>query len=282
MLGVLPKERQAQRLPQSRIRVLVAVAVALALLSVVAILDPWRTTLVASGPLMPSTGLGIDDLAFGAVTSIGAGRGHVVLLGLIAMALVAARRAPDALFVIVAVLGASVVSRIAKNVFDAPRPPTVDQALYIPTTVPLAVIVGVLALSVIFGLLRGWGPRAFVALGTVLAVLFLQVVTNRLDPITRGLDAFPSGHATGSATLAAAAVIVAWSDRRWRWPVVIAAIAYAFAVGLSRVYLGVHYPADVVAGWALGTAWVITLWLVWSKIRERRGRRAVTSVEAVS
>jgi undecaprenyl-diphosphatase len=64
--------------------------------------------------------------------------------------------------------------------------------------------------------------------------------------------------------------------------VAIAAIAYAFAVGLSRVYLGVHYPADVVAGWALGTAWVITLWLVWSTIRERRGRRAVTSDDAVS
>jgi hypothetical protein len=142
---------------------------------------------------MPSANLGIDELVFGAVTRIGAGRGHVVLVGLIMMAFVAARRAPDALFVLVAVLGAPVVSRVVKNVYDAPRPPTVDQALQVPTVLPAGLVVAVLTLSVIFGPLRGWRARAFVACGIVLVVLLLQAATNRLLPITRDFDAYPAG-----------------------------------------------------------------------------------------
>ena len=269
-------EPRAGALAQSRFFLLIAVVVALTLVSVVALLEPFRTTLVASGPVMPSANLGIDELAFGAVTAIGAGRGHVVLVGLILMALVAARRAPDAVFVLVAVLGATVVSRVVKNVYDAPRPSTVDQALQVPTVIPAGLLVAVLALSVIFGLLRGWRARAFVACGIVLTVLLLQAATNRLLPITRDFDAYPSGHATGSATLAAATILVAWHDTRWRWPMAFAAVAYAFVVGLSRVYLGVHYPADVVAGWALGTAWLITWWLAWSALRRGLERQFMT------
>ncbi len=56
---------------------------------------------------------------------------------------------------------------------------------------------------------------------------------------------FPSGHATN---IAAVAMLLAWRYRRWAW----AAIAAAFLVGYSRIYLGVHYPSDVLGGWALG------------------------------
>ncbi|HEV3000728.1 MAG TPA: phosphatase PAP2 family protein [Solirubrobacteraceae bacterium] len=57
---------------------------------------------------------------------------------------------------------------------------------------------------------------------------------------------FPSGHAT---TTFACAVAIALLIPRLRWP----ALAVAATVGLSRVYLGVHYALDVVAGAALGT-----------------------------
>lgn len=57
---------------------------------------------------------------------------------------------------------------------------------------------------------------------------------------------FPSGHAT---TTFACAVAIALLVPRLRWP----ALAVAAAVGLSRIYLGVHYALDVVAGAALGT-----------------------------
>ena len=72
---------------------------------------------------------------------------------------------------------------------------------------------------------------------------------------------FPSGHAMGSATLACVLIAMAWGTR-WRWPVVALAGTLAFAVGLSRVYLGVHYPSDILAGWAAATAWALASYLI--------------------
>jgi membrane-associated phospholipid phosphatase len=67
---------------------------------------------------------------------------------------------------------------------------------------------------------------------------------------------FPSGHAMGSMTLAVVAVLLAWPTR-WRWPVLAAMLVFVPMVGLSRVYLGVHYPSDILAGWTAATAWAV-------------------------
>ena len=67
---------------------------------------------------------------------------------------------------------------------------------------------------------------------------------------------FPSGHAMGSMTLAAVLVALVWNTRwRWRWPLSVAAVAFALLVGMSRVYLGVHFPSDILAGWSAALAW---------------------------
>jgi undecaprenyl-diphosphatase len=47
----------------------------------------------------------------------------------------------------------------------------------------------------------------------------------------------------------------------WSYTIGAAALAWMFVIGLTRLYLGVHWCSDVVAGWALGTAWA-TLWAV--------------------
>ncbi len=67
---------------------------------------------------------------------------------------------------------------------------------------------------------------------------------------------FPSGHAMGSMTLAMVVFLLAWRTR-WRWPAALAALAFVVLVGLSRVYLGVHYPSDILGGWTAGMAWVV-------------------------
>lgn len=67
---------------------------------------------------------------------------------------------------------------------------------------------------------------------------------------------FPSGHAMGSMTLAAVLVLLAWPTR-WRWWVIGALAFFVAMVGLSRIYLGVHYPSDILAGWAAALVWAV-------------------------
>lgn len=66
---------------------------------------------------------------------------------------------------------------------------------------------------------------------------------------------FPSGHAMGSSALAFALVFLLWRDS-WRWWGVAGAFLYIAVIGVSRMYLGVHYPSDVFAGWLVSFTWV--------------------------
>lgn len=79
---------------------------------------------------------------------------------------------------------------------------------------------------------------------------------------------FPSGHAMGTATLAWVLVLLAWRTR-WRWPVLLAAVAGVFLVGCSRVYLGVHYPSDILAGWAVASIWAAACFLLLYGLRRQ-------------
>ena len=63
--------------------------------------------------------------------------------------------------------------------------------------------------------------------------------------------AFPSGHTTTATAIATALAIIAWPTR-WRWPAIVAAALFALTMAWSRIYLGAHWPSDVVAGLVLG------------------------------
>ena len=72
---------------------------------------------------------------------------------------------------------------------------------------------------------------------------------------------FPSGHSSGIATLVTVALILAWpllAPAARRWWVLMGAVPVV-VVGLSRLWLGVHYLTDVVSGWALGIAWSLAV-----------------------
>jgi membrane-associated phospholipid phosphatase len=72
---------------------------------------------------------------------------------------------------------------------------------------------------------------------------------------------FPSGHAMASTTLGMALIILCWPTR-WRWPITVASLLFVLLVGASRVYLGVHYPSDILAGWSASIAWVFGMYLL--------------------
>jgi membrane-associated phospholipid phosphatase len=67
---------------------------------------------------------------------------------------------------------------------------------------------------------------------------------------------FPSGHAMGSMALVTALIVLCWPTR-WRVPMLILGGVFTLLVGFSRIYLGVHYPSDVIAGWLASFAWAL-------------------------
>ncbi|MGI8561182.1 MAG: phosphatase PAP2 family protein [Luteimonas sp.] len=85
---------------------------------------------------------------------------------------------------------------------------------------------------------------------------------------------FPSAHAMGSMTLVAVIVLLCWPTQ-WRWLTAILGAGFVIMVGLSRIYLGVHYPSDILAGWAAALVWTVGVYgLVFSRGRGPWGTHA--------
>jgi membrane-associated phospholipid phosphatase/protein tyrosine/serine phosphatase len=133
---------------------------------------------------------------------------------------------------------------------------------------------GVLSLAAIAILwllaLRRWNQALFVAVaycGAEILHLSLKAIFRRerpdlwISPAPEYSFSFPSGHALISATVLMALMMLWWRTR-WQWHAVAAGALATIAVGFSRVYLGVHYPSDVLASWSLAVSWLAILGIV--------------------
>ena len=145
------------------------------------------------------------------------------------------------------------------------------------TFLTLATIVAVLLFS-----FHGKRRQAWILAGTVLAAQvsseMLKVFYARPRPtlVPHGsfvyTQSFPSGHSTLSAAVfLTLATLIASVETRSSTKILIyvLAVVTTIAVGFSRVYLGVHWPSDVLAGWSLGATWAFAAWIVLEWMRNR-------------
>lgn len=112
---------------------------------------------------------------------------------------------------------------------------------------------------------RQWRPLTYflvtlIGNGTInrVAKALLQRVRPHLweSPAPEYDYGFPSGHAMASMGLVAAIVILSWRSP-WRWWAVGIGAIYVLTIGWTRLYLGVHYPSDILAGWMASIAWAV-------------------------
>lgn len=136
-------------------------------------------------------------------------------------------------------------------------------------TVPMLVI-GLVATTTLFLIYRRavvWTVMLIVPVCSVGTTESLKAIFRLARPDISGAVApfedsfsFPSGHTLNStAIIGALAYLTCWLARRgWvRIVAVVAASVWIVAMGLSRVYLGHHWPSDVALGWSLGLTWLV-------------------------
>ncbi|HUS01899.1 MAG TPA: phosphatase PAP2 family protein [Chitinophagaceae bacterium] len=110
-----------------------------------------------------------------------------------------------------------------------------------------------------------------VALSSLLLMFVLKTIFHRNRPLIPLLEAakgysFPSGHATMSITFYGLMIYIVWHhiQKTWlKWSLTILLVLLIIFIGVSRVYLRVHYPSDVLAGFCVGLMWLLlSLWIL--------------------
>jgi undecaprenyl-diphosphatase len=170
------------------------------------------------------------------------------------------------------------------NVVGALGPAWIDETARNITSLGSVIVVCLIAGAYVgYLLLRGDRTSAILLLVSVLGGLVLNEVLKlifdrprpdlALPSIRVFSSSFPSGHAalSGVAYLTMGALATRNAPTAAvRAYVMGAAILLVFLVGTSRVYLGVHYPTDVLAGWCVGSAWAVACWQGAKEIERRQ------------
>lgn len=147
----------------------------------------------------------------------------------------------------------------------------------------IGLVVVLATVMLVYFLMRRWwlsaGVLALVFVGTQASVTTLKLLFSRPRPdfLTHlqemATHSFPSGHsAQGSALL----LTLAWSLSHIHQRIDLSvyfwscAIALITVIGFTRMYLGVHYPTDILAGWCIGGFWATAGWVVYHAVSQRR------------
>ena len=132
-------------------------------------------------------------------------------------------------------------------------------------------VFGIIALTaILLGLLlrRKMYKNALIVGATVAGAAILNVILKLIFERTRPdlweqlvvetSFSFPSGHSMITAALGLSLIFICWNTR-FRWLAVALGSSFIIVIGFSRLYLGVHYPTDILAGWVVSAAWLSTV-----------------------
>src|ERR687898_2518164 len=154
------------------------------------------------------------------------------------------------------------------------------------------VVLPLLAVAVTFFYFRGWRLSAMLLVvstaGSAVLTTVLKSVFERARPelLNSGYHAsfysFPSGHATVAVGLyGMLTVVLAYRLRgAARWVVAACGLLLVLLIGLSRLYLGVHYPTDILAGYLSALLWLVcvgAVYALWLSVRSLRAAESSRS-----
>lgn len=156
----------------------------------------------------------------------------------------------------------------AAGVLHAPATADYDWAVSVTDLTSAPVVAILLAVVMVALMLRGRRPEALALvasafLSEIVAQLLKHAIARARPPgalVEASGFSYPSGHASLSMAVYATLGFLAarWVRGAARIAVLVAAAVVVVAVGWSRVFLGAHYPSDVVAGWLVGAGSAVT------------------------
>jgi membrane-associated phospholipid phosphatase len=141
---------------------------------------------------------------------------------------------------------------------------------------PIAVITSVVTAGIVFAITRRWVTVLHfgaLVLGTWLSSEVIKVIVHRPRPAGHiadvlvpnpDPDSYPSGHVCFAVGFTFAILILVWNTRA-KWIVVVLAVLLSLATAVSRIYLGIHYPTDVVASLVFAAAAFIAIEALWRR-----------------
>lgn len=179
---------------------------------------------------------------------------------------------------------AILVFRSAGNISNPIGLPWVEEGVRDVTALGSMIVVVILSGAVVgyLLLLKRHAPALLVLIsvagGTALNELLKYIFDRpRPDLVLHSTQvftsSFPSGHAAVSAVVYLTLGALLARDApsvAVKIYVMAVAIFLVFLIGVSRVFLGVHYPTDVLAGWCIGSAWALTCWLAADRLQHGR------------
>ena len=202
----------------------------------------------------------IDGL-MAAVSLIGGGEIMTLVAAFAAVGLVLAGRWRSAVFITVAFVAAELLAPALRTGFMRAGPPGDYRPMLVLSRSIDVIWLGAALVAVVAAAPTRWRWTAVLAASLFVAIIGVDHLGLRILDTPDEFDSFPSGHLIRTSVVVASLALVLWHTRR-RNALIVAGGALLVLTAISRVYLGAHYPTDVLAGIAVGVGVALLVSLV--------------------